>query len=158
MNHITVWILFETGTTRIRLLIFNGRKQNEDPEPRNIYIAELCRWCKDLNLIRRHREIPYSSDIFSKILLVCQAFTYPRAGNAASEIDTKSAAGICFTQVNCHNSFGGYGFVSKPLSNWWQNKSSLFHHPMWHRSYYILSRWRESTFLDVHDKKIGFWG
>ena len=28
MYHITVWILFETGTTRILLLILNGRKQN----------------------------------------------------------------------------------------------------------------------------------
>ena len=49
----------------------------------------------------------YSSDIFSKILLVCQAFRYPRTGNAASEIDTKSAVGIYFRKVNCHTFFGG---------------------------------------------------
>ena len=50
----------------------------------------------------------YSSDIFSKILLVCQAFRYPGTGNATSEIDTKSAVGIYFRKVNCHNFFGGY--------------------------------------------------
>ena len=49
----------------------------------------------------------YSSDIFSKILLVCQAFKYPRTGNTASEIDTKSAVGIYFRKVNCQNFFGG---------------------------------------------------
>ena len=75
MYHITAWILFESGTTRIRLLILNCRKQN---------------------------------NIFSKILLVCQAFRYHRTGNAASEIDTKSAVGISFRKVNCHNFFGGY--------------------------------------------------
>ena len=37
MYHTTVWILFETGTTRIRLLTFNGSKQNWDSEPLNIY-------------------------------------------------------------------------------------------------------------------------
>ena len=43
-----------------------------------------------LNLTsRRHTEMPYSSDTFSKIPLVCQAFRYPRIGNAASEIDMK---------------------------------------------------------------------
>ena len=52
--------------------------------------------------------MPYSSDIFSKTLLVCQAFRYARTGNAASEIDTKSAVGIYFRKVNCHNFFGGY--------------------------------------------------
>ena len=52
--------------------------------------------------------MPYPSDIFSKTLLVCQAFRYARTGNAASEIDTKSAAGIYFRKVNCHNFFGGY--------------------------------------------------
>ena len=50
----------------------------------------------------------YSSDIFSKILLVCQAFRYPRTGNAASGIDTKSAVGTYFRKVNCQNFFGGY--------------------------------------------------
>ena len=33
--------------------------------------------------------MPYSSDTFSKIPLVCQAFRYARIGNAASEIDMK---------------------------------------------------------------------
>ena len=57
---------------------------------------------------RTHQEIPYSSDIFSKILLVCQAFRYPRTRNAVSEIDTKSGVGINFRKMNCHNLFGGY--------------------------------------------------
>ena len=38
-------------------------------------------------------------------------------------------------------------FVSKLVSNCWQNKSSLLHDPTWHRSYYIFSR--KSTFLDA---------
>ena len=46
------------------------------------------------------------------------------------------------------------GLVSKPVNSWWQNKSSLFHDPGWHWSYYILSRWQKSTFFDVHDKKL----
>ena len=50
----------------------------------------------------------YSNDIFSKIVLVYQAFRYPRTGNAASKIDTKRAVGIYFRKVNCQKFFGGY--------------------------------------------------
>ena len=71
------------------MVIFNGRKQNSELN-HGIYITELSTCCKYLNLTsRRHTEMPYSSDTFSKIPLVCQAFRYPRIGNAASEIDTK---------------------------------------------------------------------
>ena len=52
--------------------------------------------------------MPFSSDIFSKILLVCQAFRYSRTEDAALEIDTKSAVGIYFKRLKCHNLFGGY--------------------------------------------------
>ena len=52
--------------------------------------------------------MPFSSDIFCKILLVCQAFRYSRTEDAALEIDTKSAVGIYFKRLKCHNLFGGY--------------------------------------------------
>ena len=67
-------------------------------------------WMRYLNLIsRKHQEMPYSSDIFSKIPLVRQAFRYSRTGNAALEIDTKSEVGIYLKKVNCHNFSEVYG-------------------------------------------------
>ena len=71
------------------MVIFNGRKQNGEIN-NGIYITELSTCCKYLNLTgRRHTKMPYSSDTFSKIPLVCQAFRYSIIGNAASEIDMK---------------------------------------------------------------------
>ena len=52
--------------------------------------------------------MPCLRDIFSKIPLVCQAFRYPWAGNATSEIDTKRGVEIYFRKVNWHRFFKDY--------------------------------------------------